>query len=95
MRVFNGTLPIIDPRPHAPVCIDACTEAGAGFYDGEWFHVRWENWPGALERHINYKTETWEKEKKKSTTCPLIVFLPTRTFWFWDVQGQVENICAV
>ena len=55
LSVFNGTTPIQDTRPLTPVCLDACPVAGGGYFDGEWFHVRWDHWEGASPLHINYK----------------------------------------
>lgn len=52
---FNGALPMIDSRPMSPVCLDACNLAGGGFYLGSCFNIPWSTWPGASEKHINYK----------------------------------------
>ena len=53
--LFNGALPMIDSRPMSPVCLDACNLSGGGFYNGSWFNIPWSTWPGASEKHINYK----------------------------------------
>ena len=52
---FNGTTPILDSRPLMPVCLDACPVAGGGYFAGQWFHARWDQWEGVLPLHINYK----------------------------------------
>ena len=52
---FNGTLPIVDSREQTPLCIDACTEGGGGYYGGEWFYLSWNHWPGMADKHINFK----------------------------------------
>ena len=52
---FNGRTPMVDCRPTTPVCLDACLTAGGGYFDGEWFHLRCEDWPGVQPLHINYK----------------------------------------
>ena len=54
-KVFNGSLPMLDLCPASPVCIDACLEGGGAFYSGDFFHIPWRVWPGASEKHINYK----------------------------------------
>lgn len=51
---FNGTLPMIDNRPYAPLCIDACPQGGGGHFAGQAFNVQWSDWPGAATLHINY-----------------------------------------
>ena len=55
MAVFNGCTPILNKRLNTSVCIDACTAGGGGYYDGDWYHVRWDQWEGTADLHINYK----------------------------------------
>jgi len=54
-KFFNGALPILDCRPRAPVCIDACDVGGGGYYAGQGFNIQWSEWPGASDKHINFK----------------------------------------
>ena len=77
---FNGTMPMVDPRPSAPVCIDACPTGGGAFYAGDWFHIPWSSWPGVLGKHINYlevltlepALHRWASLwKNKKNTCTL------------------------
>lgn len=51
---FNGTLPMLDTRPYAPLCIDACPKGGGGYFMGDGFNIQWSNWPGTLDLPINY-----------------------------------------
>lgn len=41
MRIFNGTMPMIDNRPASPVSIDACKTAGGAFYNGDIAYTPW------------------------------------------------------
>ena len=55
MAVFNGCIPILNKRLNTSVCIDVCTAGGGGYYDGDWYHVRWDQWEDTADLHINYK----------------------------------------
>ena len=52
---FNGTVPMLDQRPYAPVCVDACNRGGGGYFGSEFFNIQWSQWPGSEDLHINYK----------------------------------------
>ena len=52
---LNGHFPISDSRPCAPLCIDACTTGGGGFFQGQGFYISWQDWPEAESLHINFK----------------------------------------
>lgn len=54
-KVFNGTAPILDPRPTTPISTDACLVGGGGYYRGEWYYVPFREWPGVMNLSINYK----------------------------------------
>ena len=54
-QIFNGTVPMLDQRPSAPVCVDACNRGGGGYFGAEFFNIQWSQWPGSEELHINYK----------------------------------------
>ena len=55
VRAFNGGTPIAESRLTAHVCIDACNEGAGGFFGKDWYHLKWRDWPGTVEKHINYK----------------------------------------
>lgn len=82
----NGSLPIVDHRDHTPLCIDACSYGGGGFYDGQGFHVNWQDWQGAEGHHINYKE--------------VLVLEPAAQLWapVWAnkvIHVHSDNQCAV
>lgn len=54
-HTFNGTAPILDPRPTTPISTDACLTGGGGYYRGEWYYVPFAEWPGVADLSINYK----------------------------------------
>ena len=56
MQVFNGKMVMVDNRPCAPVCIDACTEGAGAYFNGECVYTNWfTDLPRAKELHINFK----------------------------------------
>ena len=55
LNVFNGLTPMVECRPAAPVCIDACNSASGAFYNGQCLYTPWSSWPGTASLHINYK----------------------------------------
>ena len=55
VRAFNGHTPISDPRVTTHVCVDACGAGAGGYAAGDWFHLRWADWPETQLLHINYK----------------------------------------
>lgn len=55
VEYLNHSRPIIQPWYQYPLVIDACTEGAGGFFNNEWFHFRWEDWPQVACKHINYK----------------------------------------
>ena len=82
----NGTLPIRDHRDQTPLSIDACGYGGGGYYNGQGFHVVWQNWPEAETLCINYKE--------------VIVLLPAVHIWGPSWANKVVNVhsdnkCAV
>lgn len=54
LRVFNGSVPIIEERAYTPVSIDACRSGGGGFHGNAWYHVAWDDCPDVKEAHINH-----------------------------------------
>ena len=52
MRIFNGTVPMIDCRPSTPCSIDSCKVAGGAFYQGDFVHTQWK--PEIFSLPINY-----------------------------------------
>lgn len=52
MRIFNGSVPMIDCRPATPVSIDSCKRAGGAFYQGDFVHTQWKHEISMLP--INY-----------------------------------------
>lgn len=54
LRVFNGSVPIIEERAYTPVSIDACRTGAGGFYGSRWYHVGWEDCPDVKDAHINH-----------------------------------------
>ena len=56
MNQFNGHTSMVDNRPAAPVCIDACTEAAGAYFQGEWVYTSWiKACPSVYHLHINFK----------------------------------------
>ena len=54
-RHFNGIVPMLENRLHLSACIDACSSAAGGVFQGEFYHLQWDSWPGTTDLHINYK----------------------------------------
>lgn len=54
LRVFNGSVPIIEERAYTPVSIDACRTGAGGFYRGDWYHVDWDHCPDVKDAHIDH-----------------------------------------
>lgn len=54
LRIFNGSIPIIDERAYTPVSIDACRTGAGGFYGSDWYNVGWDDCPNVKEAHINH-----------------------------------------
>lgn len=54
LRVFNGSIPIIESRAYTPVTIDACRSGAGGFHGNQWYHVSWEDCPDVRDAHINH-----------------------------------------
>ena len=56
MNQFNGHTSMVDNRPAAPVCIDACTEAAGAYFQGEWVYTPWiKACPSVYHLHFNFK----------------------------------------
>jgi hypothetical protein len=55
LETFNGTMPMVDIRPAAPVCIDACNVGAGGYFMGLCVYTPWKAWPEAASLHINMK----------------------------------------
>ena len=55
VELFNGTAPIAENRPSTSVCIDACDSGAGGYHNGDWYHMKWSDWPEVEPYHINYK----------------------------------------
>ena len=56
LRIFNGKMEMVDPRPLTPVYIDACPVAAGGYYAGDIVYTPWQQeWPQADELSITYK----------------------------------------
>ena len=55
MDYFNGTVPMVDPRPTTPVFIDACPVAGGGYHNGQFVYTPWSSWGRTLDLHINHQ----------------------------------------
>ena len=55
VRIFNGSIPIVESRPVTHVCIDASGDGAGGYTGGDWYHLPWLHWPEAAAHHINYK----------------------------------------
>jgi hypothetical protein len=73
----------------SPVCIDACDFAGGGFYQGNIFNIPWHTWPGASEKHINYK-EVLALEPAATLWAP--DWANKRVFVYSDNQAAVHII---
>lgn len=83
---LNGTFPIIDTRPCSPLCIDACSTGGGGFFQGQGFFIAWDDWPGTEDLHINFKE--------------VLVLEPAAHLWapLWAnsvIYVHSDNQCAV
>ena len=56
MDHFNGKTKMVDNRPAAPVCTDACNVAAGAYYMGQCLYTPWDSClPKARNLHINYK----------------------------------------
>ena len=56
LKDFNGTVPMVDSRPAAPVCIDACNLAAGAHFMGDCIYTRWQDvLPRPADVHINTK----------------------------------------
>lgn len=55
MDTFNGLTPMVESRPAAPVCIDACNVGAGAYYDGLCLYTPWSAWEGTYPLHINMK----------------------------------------
>ena len=53
MRVFNGSVHMVEPRPLTTVHIDACGQAAGASFLHDVIHVPFS--PEAANLHINYK----------------------------------------
>lgn len=78
LRVFNGSVPIIEERNYTPVSIDACGSGAGGFYGSVWFHVSWGDCPDLEGAHINHlevlalepAARLWcEQWRNRNVTC--------------------------
>jgi len=52
MRMFNGSVPMVDSRPATPVSIDACKTAAGAFFNGDFVYTPWSQKTRVLP--INY-----------------------------------------
>lgn len=52
MKIFNGTMPIVEFRPSTSLSIDACKVAAGAFYNGDFIYTPWSNKTASLP--INY-----------------------------------------
>lgn len=56
LQDFNGTIPMIDSRPAAPVCIDACNVGAGAVFRGDCVYTRWQDvLHNPTSVHINAK----------------------------------------
>lgn len=55
LRQFNGTMPMIDPRPLKPIYTDSSSFAAGGVYGLEFVHIPWEVISDHSSLHINFK----------------------------------------
>ena len=56
MDMFNGTVPMVDYRPVAPVSIDACSEAAGAFFLDSFIYTPWASAGESVQSlHINHK----------------------------------------
>lgn len=55
MDTFNGLTPMVECRPAAPVCIDACNVGAGAYYSGMCLYTPWSAWEGTYPLHINMK----------------------------------------
>ena len=55
MYHFNGSVPMVDPRPTTPVFIDACPIASGAVFNNQFLYTPWKSWAGTSELHINHK----------------------------------------
>lgn len=71
LTLFNGWLPMMDPRPLAPIYTDACKEAAGAVWGNSFVHVPWTDWAGCAALHINFK-ETIAVEIALNEWAPLL-----------------------
>lgn len=78
LRVFNGSIPIMEERAYTPVTIDACRSGAGGFYRDQWYHLSWDDCPDVKDLHINHlevlalepAVRLWcESWRNRSVTC--------------------------
>ena len=74
VALFNGYTPISESREATHVCIDACNAGGGGVYQGAWYHLPWQDWPGTEVKHINYKE--------------VLALVPAVSLWAPDWSGK-------
>lgn len=86
MSTFNGLTRMVDPRPAAPLTIDACGVAAGAYYLDAALYTPWYMWPPAARLHINHK-EVLALEPAAATWAPL--WANKRIFVHCD------NMCAV
>ncbi len=56
MAIFNGTMPIRDPKPIIDVQVDACNYASGIYFRGDWQFSPFQfEYPSACSWHINHK----------------------------------------
>ncbi|MCK5872999.1 MAG: hypothetical protein KAG26_09245, partial [Methylococcales bacterium] len=90
LRVFNGTMPLVDNRPATPISIDACTEAAGAYNRGDWVYTNWrQQWPEVASLHINFK-EVLALEPAVTRWAPL--WAGKKVFVHSDNQAAVAII---
>lgn len=56
LKDFNGTMPMVETRPAAPVCIDACNVGAGAYFMGDCIYTKWQEvLPRPADVHINTK----------------------------------------
>lgn len=89
LHVFNGLTPMVECRPAAPVCIDACNSGTGAYYDGECLLPPWSAWPEAASLHINFK-EVFSLEP--AVTCWSPRWQNKKIFVHTDIQAAAAII---
>lgn len=67
---FNGTMPMVEPRPLEPIFTDACLDAGGAVFGNKFVYFPWNCWPQVNNLPINYK-EALVFELAVSSWAPL------------------------